>query len=218
MDGRQRSLIGVQDEDPDPNSPDDGLALLLAAAARGDNAAWTELVRRYARRIYALARSRCADHDVAEELTQSVLATVSEKLGGGEYTEQGRFEAWLFRVAANRVRDHVRRLKHRPVAQDPEVMDASVAARTVESDDEQTLATRQRLKRAMETLSDADREIVELRHHGGLSFKQIADVLGEPMGTLLARHHRALKKLKEMMEGQQERSTEASATGGRGES
>ena len=97
-------------------------------------------------------------------------------------------------------------------------MDASVAARTVESDDEQTLATRQRLKRAMETLSDADREIVELRHHGGLSFKQIADVLGEPMGTLLARHHRALKKLKEMMEGQQERSAETSATGGRGES
>lgn len=72
------------------------------------------------------------------------------------------------------------------------MLDASFAARTVESDDEQSLAVRQRLKRAMD-LSEADREIVELRHHGGLSFKQIADVLGEPMGTLLARHHRALK-------------------------
>ena len=197
----------MQDEESDPNSPDDGLALLLAAAARGDNAAWAELVRRYARRVYALAKSRCGSHDVAEELTQSVFATVSEKLSGGEYAEQGRFEAWLFRVAANRVRDHVRRLKHRPIAQDPEVLDASVQARVSDIDQEQARLSVRRLKQAMDTLSEMDREIVELRHHGGLSFKQMADVLGEPMGTLLARHHRALKKLRETMEMQDERAS-----------
>ena len=45
----------------------------------------------------------------------------------------------------------------------------------------------------MARLHDADREVIELRHHGGLSFKQIAELLDEPLGTLLARHHRALR-------------------------
>jgi RNA polymerase sigma-70 factor (ECF subfamily) len=52
----------------------------------------------------------------------------------------------------------------------------------------------------MEGLTDTDRDVIELRHHGGLSFKQIAELLDEPLGTLLARHHRALRKLRETME------------------
>jgi RNA polymerase sigma-70 factor (ECF subfamily) len=64
-----------------------------------------------------------------------------------------------------------------------------------------------RLRRAMDQLSDADREIVELRHHGGMSFKQMADMLGEPVGTLLARHHRALRKLRDVMEPDRNKET-----------
>ncbi len=191
---------GLQGVDHDSTSPIDDLAPLLGAAARGDNAAWSDLVKRYARRVYALARSRVRNHDVAEELTQSVFATVAEKLGSGEYAEQGKFESWLFRVAANRIRDYVRRLKHRPTAQDPDVLDTTTSSRADSGPDEQAVVARVRLRSAMEQLTDADREIVELRHHGGLSFKQIADILGEPMGTLLARHHRALRKLKELLE------------------
>ncbi len=52
----------------------------------------------------------------------------------------------------------------------------------------------------MSQLSDSDREIIELRHHGQLSFKQISEMTSDPVGTLLARHHRALKKLRSIME------------------
>ena len=55
------------------------------------------------------------------------------------------------------------------------------------------------LRSALSGLEDADREVIELRHHAGMSFKQIADLLEEPIGTLLARHHRALRKLKDIM-------------------
>ena len=48
--------------------------------------------------------------------------------------------------------------------------------------------------------TDADREVVELRHHADLSFKQMAQLLNEPIGTLLARHHRALRKLRATLE------------------
>jgi len=179
---------------------------LLKAAGTGDPSAWREIVRLYARRLFALAKSRCRNDDTAEEITQSVLATVAVKVGGGEYVDQGRFESWLFRVAMNRVRDHVRRAKRRPETQDHEAMELRGSPEPGEQSDPGMMA---KLRDAMERLADADREIIELRHHGGLSFKQMAEMLNEPVGTLLARHHRALRKLKELME------TDTVATRGR---
>jgi RNA polymerase sigma-70 factor, ECF subfamily len=181
------------------------LAPILEAAARGSGAAWEQVVSLYARRVFALAQSRCRNHDVAEEITQSVLATLAAKLGGGEYQEQGRFESWLFRMAMNRVRDHVRREKRRPV--ELEVLDQDGTGPEIRERTQQAsidTAELDRLRMAMERLSEADREIVELRHHGQMNFKDMADLLDEPMGTLLARHHRALRKLKELMEAETE--------------
>ncbi len=174
------------------------LASLLQAASRGDPQAWRELVNRYSRRVYALAKSRCRNDDVAEEIAQSVFATVAVKLRAGEYTESGRFEPWLFRVAMNRVRDSIRKARR-----NPETHDDSVFIHTAHREPDEPAfdaAAIGRLRSAMTELSEADREIIELRHHGGLSFKQIADILEEPVGTLLARHHRALKKLKEALD------------------
>jgi RNA polymerase sigma-70 factor (ECF subfamily) len=57
------------------------------------------------------------------------------------------------------------------------------------------------LKAAMAQLSEADRRIIHLRHFAELSFKQIAEILDQPLGTVLARQHRALKKLRELMGG-----------------
>lgn len=173
------------------------LGALLRGAQAGDPAAWREIVGRYGRRLFALAKSRCRDADMAEEIAQSVLATVALKMGSGEYAEQGRFESWLFRVAMNRIRDHVRRLKRSPITPGQDAALEQAAARRSEGSEEQELES---LRRAIAQLPEQDREIIELRHHGEMSFKQIADVLDEPLGTLLARHHRALKKLREMLE------------------
>lgn len=183
------------------NPGTDDMPALLAAAARGEEPAWRELVSRYGRRIFALAKSRCGDVHVAEEITQSVFATVAAKLGGGEYAELGKFEPWLFRVAMNRLRDHLRRVRRRPESSDDGAIEAAAAAPValVTADK----AALEQLRDAIEQLAPADREIVELRHHGGLNFKQLAELLDEPMGTLLARHHRALKKLREILEGRQ---------------
>lgn len=176
------------------------MAGLLAAAARGDEAAWREVIGRYGRRVYALAKSRCQRPDLAEEVTQSVFATVAAKLGSGGYAEQGRFESWLFRVTMNRIRDEMRRRKRQAEPSDP----ATLAAHETPDSSGTVNGTAEagaieKLRAAMAMLPDADREIIELRHHGGMSFKQMADLLNEPLGTLLARHHRALRKIKQLM-------------------
>jgi RNA polymerase sigma-70 factor (ECF subfamily) len=75
---------------------------------------------------------------------------------------------------------------------DPAAIDAD------ETDDRQLAS----LRTAMTQLSEADQRIIHLRHNAELSFKQISDVLNQPVGTVLARHHRALKKLKDLMSQQ----------------
>jgi len=186
------------------------LSVLLRAAARGEDSAWRTLMDLYGRRVFALAKSRFGRAELAEEITQSVFVTVATKLSSGQYTEQGRFEPWLFRVTMNRIRDEARRAKHRAIATDPSMLTAaSDNSGRAEGPRRSSAGELDRLRQAMGHLSDSDREMVELRHHGGLSFKQIADLLEEPMGTLLARHHRALKKLKDLMS---ERETDESMT------
>lgn len=182
------------------------LAVLLESASKGEADAWRTLVDLYSRRVFALAKSRCRSSELAEEITQSVFVTIATKLSQSEYTEKGRFESWLFRVAMNRIRDEARRAKRHATPTDPgavsaladraRMSDASGASSTTDEESVQQIA---RLRLAMDQLSDADREIIELRHHGQMSFQQLADMLDEPMGTLLARHHRALRKLKDIL-------------------
>jgi len=175
---------------------------VLAAAAAGDDRAWETLVGVYGRRVYALVRSRLRQPEVAEEITQSVFATVAAKLTTGEYAESGRFEPWLFRIAVNRVRDEIRRQRRHSETVDSDML-ADVAAAPEENvgpgDGGGLPEVMEGLRSAMAELPEADRHIVELRHHAGLSFAQMAELLAEPLGTLLARHHRALKKLKALL-------------------
>lgn len=185
----------------------ESLGATIADAAAGDEAAWESIVSLYARRIYAMAKSRLRDAEAAEEITQSVFATLAARLREGGYEERGRFESWLFRITMNRVRDEGRRRKrratdtvsiadHGPVAVSVGGQGGSVSG--VED------GTIEALRDAVAGLEGPDREVIELRHHGQLSFAQIADLLGEPIGTVLARHHRALKKIRRAIENEGE--------------
>ncbi len=182
-------------------SPSD-LGAVLESARRGEGDAWATLVSLYARRLYAFARSKKLGPDQAEEIAQSVFATVSIKIQSGEYDERGSFEAWLFQIAANRVRDAIRKSKRGASAM-ATIRDSADApgrsTRTDDADDHDPAQTAS-LHRAMGGLPDADREVVELRHRAGMSFKSIAAMLGQPVGTVLARHHRALRKLRDAIE------------------
>jgi RNA polymerase sigma-70 factor (ECF subfamily) len=184
------------------------LASIVARASQGEESAWEELLKLYSRRVYAMARSRLHDDNLAEEITQSVFVTIATKLAqqnanpaGPVYSEQGRFEPWLFRITMNRVRDLCRKRSRHATPTAPEHLSCiGVPSQDHMAERDEATTQSDQLRRAMGRLSDRDREIIELRHHGQLSFKQIAEISGDPIGTLLARHHRALKKLKDLIE------------------
>ncbi len=183
--------------DPAPS----GFQDILRRAGEGDEQAWNEVVEAYGSRVYALLFSRCRNAELAEELTQSTFCTVVTKLSA--YDEQGKFEPWLFRIAMNRLRDEMRRRGRHAVNVANDTLSGMETSPRVPSGTtgggQEQLELSQALREAVASLPEADQEILHLRHVSGLSFKQIAEVLQQPLGTVLARHFRAFKRLKEML-------------------
>jgi len=175
------------------------LQAVLERAADGDEDAWRQVVNAYTPRVFGLIRAQCGDAILAEEITQSSFCTVAAKLES--YTELGRFEPWLFRIAMNRLRDEKRRQSRQARPTEDEALQgmagAAPPAEAAGADPAELAA----LRGAMEKLADEDRTILHMRHFGGLRFEQMAEVLEKPLGTVLARHHRALKKLRDLMGG-----------------
>ena len=180
------------------DSDSEQLVRLVAAAAAGDQAAWRDIVERCTPRVHAVVRAQCRDDELAEEIVQSAFCTVVQKLP--EYEEGGRFEAWLLRIAMNRLRDEMRRRSRQAVPTDATTLvEMAGGARDLSAEDGGLLPDGQLLQ-GLQRLPEADQEILHLRHVGGLSFKEISEALETPIGTLLARHHRALRKLKQILE------------------
>lgn len=178
---------------------------VVQRAAEGDEAAWRTLTEAYAGRVFAMVHARCHNPELAEEITQSVFCTLASRLGQAGYTERGKFEAWLFRITMNRLRDEMRRQRRQANPTDPGVLTLMDRRATDgEPPDDSGLHLRERLGQALDQLSEADRTVIELRHNAGLEFKQIAQILKQPIGTVLARHHRALRKLRPLLTDMQE--------------
>lgn len=177
----------------------ENLEATLRLAATGDEMAWRDLVNAYSIRVFGLIRAQCNSADLAEEITQSTFCTVAMKIAG--YTELGKFEQWLFRIAMNRLRDEMRRQKRQARPVEDEALTALAGAADPDElpGSDRDPAEYRALRDALAQLSDADQQILHLRHYGELSFKQIAEILNQPLGTVLARQHRALKKLAELL-------------------
>ncbi|MDA1008547.1 MAG: RNA polymerase sigma factor [Planctomycetota bacterium] len=169
---------------------------VVRAAAAGDSLAWERIVHEYVPRLIGFCRSKGLSPENAEEIAQSTMVRVVAHLGA--YAERGRFEPWLFRIALNLIVDEGRRARRHATPTDPEQLiafaggDSSVHEGSIREEVDEA-----RLDRALDALTDAERTVLDLRYGGGLGFRAIADVLDEPMGTLLARHHRALGKLRD---------------------
>ena len=97
----------------------------------------------------------------------------------------------------------MRRQKRHAVPMENEMIGIFSGGVTDKEHDDEAAAQIQRLRSAVRQLSSSDQDIIHMRHSAGMSYKQIADVLGEPLGTVLARQHRALKKLRGFLDAEE---------------
>jgi RNA polymerase sigma factor (sigma-70 family) len=139
--------------------------------------------------LFAFLTYRTGDRALAEDL----LADAFERALRGKYDgRRGSAKTWLYSIALNVLRDHLRRAaaEGRAYAKVPEPV-ATDAFMGVEVRDE--------LARALEVLSAEEREAISLRFGAGLTVPEIAAVLGEPLTKIEGRVYRALRKLREAL-------------------
>jgi len=181
---------------------------LISRARQRDPAAFETLVEIYSPRLYGYFYRLTGQREDAEDLLQEVFVRFVRMIG--RYEHDGRFDAWVFRIATNLVRDRVRRQKRSPGL---EVLgtDEDEPGRVEEladDDGDQPVSAMElteqvdRLQAALRQLPEAEREVILLRHFSQISFREVAEAMGTPLGTALARAHRGLARLRQLMEGE----------------
>jgi RNA polymerase sigma-70 factor (ECF subfamily) len=157
--------------------------LLRRFRSGGDETAFETLVHRYEQELFSYLRRYLGSAEMAEDVFQATFLQVYLKKEGFE--EGRRFRPWLYTIATNQAIDAQRRnRRHRMVSLDQRTGDDDVGALV------EMLAGR-------DQTADALRSALVLVYHQGMKYREAADVLGIPVGTVKSRLHSALLKLNE---------------------
>ena len=166
---------------------------LIQAAATGDQSAFEDLYRRYARPVFGLALRRLGDRGRAEDAVQETFASIWRSAGSYR-PERGPGAPWLYAVARNAIVDRARSRSELP-AEIPERADES--AGLLERTEQGWVAWR--VHRALEELPEHEREVIALAYWSGLSQSEVAEFLGIPLGTVKTRTRAALGRLADVL-------------------
>ncbi len=172
----------------------DDLARIIIGCKDGNAQCFSQIVDMYASRCYGYFYRLTGNRDTSDELLSELFVKLVEKIGS---YKGGSFESWLFRIASNIFHDYLRsKQRLRKLLETQQKKFESRVTEPKQSDGERIDKLQIQL-----TKLDADtKELVMLRFYSELSFKEIAAMRSEPIGTTLAKLHRGLKKLRELME------------------
>ncbi len=169
----------------------------LIKRCSSDPEAFKELVERFRRPLFGFLRN-LAGPQAAEDIFQEVFVRVLRSASG--YEARGKPQSWLFRIANNLALDHIAKEKRRPSIPLEALPSEPAAGGTPLSELERGEAC-QRLRAALESLPLEQRQVFLMREISGMSFKEVSEALGIPLGTALSRMNYALKKLKKVLGG-----------------
>ena len=179
---------------------DEALALLYV---KGDNRAFDELLSRTQTTLFTYIMFVVRDHDIADDIFQETFVKVITKLQQGLYTDSGKFQFWITRIAHNCIMDWYRQQQSTHIVDANEENDLQNLknASVMDSNKEAEMINEQILidiKKMMNTLPAPQREVVYMRYFQQLSFKEIADLTGVSINTSLGRMRYALINLRKM--------------------
>ena len=173
---------------------------LVQSALAGRESGFEELVRRYQRPIAAYVYRMVGDYDAALDLTQEVFIKVYNSLA--RYRSEFKFSTWIYKIAHNAAIDHLRRHAVREQALtngfDTERREVAIESRrlTPEQESERN-ERRSEIESEVQLLPAAYRELILLRHSQDLSYDEIAEVTGLPLGTVKNRLFRAREAMRD---------------------
>jgi RNA polymerase sigma-70 factor (ECF subfamily) len=184
---------------------------LLLRSRKGDTAAFAVLVRRYERELYGYLRRYVGDGSLAEDVFQNTFLQLHLK--SGQYQPGHPVRPWLYTIATHQAIDAMRRNgRHQAVSLD-EFRESSAEGEcqrlmemleTREPGPHESAAgeeQRERIRASVDQLPDFLRQVLILVYYQGLKYREVADIIGIPVGTVKSRLHAALVRLQETWSG-----------------
>jgi RNA polymerase sigma-70 factor (ECF subfamily) len=174
---------------------------LVARSVGGDAESFNQLILRWERPIYALAYRVIGREEDARDVCQETFLRAFRGLSA--FKGQAKFSSWLYRIALNLCRDWIRREKRTPVVPTPEGVDVLDLAVDERSESIEDYVSRRDLSRAvaraMQALPEEQRTAIILKEYQGLTFQEIADLLGCPLSTVKTRLYQGLSVLRRQL-------------------
>ncbi len=183
---------------------------LLARFRKGQTEAFGMLVGRYERELYGYLRRYMGDANLAEDVFQNTFLQLVIKIG--QYEPGRPVRPWLYTIATNQAIDALRRQsRHQALSLDHHreestngdahsLMEALPSDAPGPPEHAEGLELNERVRASVDRLPDFLRQVLILAYYQGLKYREIAEILGIPVGTVKSRLHAALVKLHEMWE------------------
>lgn len=177
--------------------PDD--AELIREYKNGNEEAFAALVRKYQRPLFTFLVRLVGNQQYAEDLFQDTFVRVLRALPN--YQEDGRFSGWLFGIANNLAVDLLRhrRVHHSYFQDDEAAVTMAIDYHRATDAEVESAELAKLLEVALQQLPEKQRRVFLLRQHAEMSFKEIAEKLGEPLNTVLSHMHYAVTKLRQQL-------------------
>lgn len=187
LDDNETSSSGLSDEK------------LIDGYRKGQDELFAVLVRRYRQELFHFLIRFTGNRAAAEDVFQDTFLQIHQSIG--TFLTDKRFKPWLFTIAANKARDHLRRNRRRAAAQlsapiqpggDEQFLDLMQADLPLPPNEAARLETAERVRQIVDEMPDPLREVLLLAYFQQLPYKDIAEMLGIPLGTVKSRLHTAV--------------------------
>jgi len=171
------------------------LAEIIDGCKQGREESFSQLVDLYSSRCYGYFYRLTGNRDLSDDLLSELFVKLVERIGT---YKGGSFDGWIFRVASNIFYDYLRKKQRdqKLIEKQKEQVVESVGYNVRHNESDRT----DKLQVQLNRMDEETRELIMMRFYSELSFKEMAEMRGEPIGTTLTKFHRGLKKLTVMME------------------
>ena len=177
---------------------------LVCLYAEGENTAFDVLLQRHQNRIFSYIYNIVKDKDLADDLFQEKFVKAIVTINQGRYTENGKFPAWITRIAHNLIIDYYRQEKAQAqLSCDNDDINILNRKELSEETIEDAIVRRQILsdvKLLVQELPESQKEVLEMRYYMDMSFKEIAEATGVSINTALGRMRYAILNLRKIAE------------------
>jgi RNA polymerase sigma-70 factor (ECF subfamily) len=175
---------------------------LIWLIARSQESALSEIYDRYSRLVYSLALNAVGDPATAEEITQDVFIRIWDHAGTYQ-AEKSKVITWIASITRYRSIDIIRRRKIRPEGQSVswEIELSTIETNSINVEETVEISQeRRRVRQAISILPEEQRQALAYAYFQGYTHREIAEVLGEPLGTVKTRIRLAMQKLRQFLE------------------